>query len=338
MGQNPYKPFENDKLDWLAPDKESAAPALSRKGGSKPAIILFIGYGDAEKCCARTFERIIFKDQSVVDLAKSSFITVRTDRESEIAKSFKVKGPEIVFQDGEGDEVARFIECTNAPLVLEVMKECLAHKRDTDRISGEWTRAVAKAEKFLTDGNAREACAIIARSRKEPRIGRALRDKLEAVEKTLGDKAGVLATDAKSKESTDPGAAWLIYRTVRDDYMGLPASTAAKAAMTALEKDPANKEKLHEARAESALDAARALANDGKKSEAIIALRGVMNDFAGTKAADDAKTLANDLKDPNWKPTPKAEPEPAKNEPAPGPAKSDPAAPEQPPMEPQQGD
>ena len=103
QGQNPYQPFENDRLDWLSADKEAAAPAISRMGGTKPSLILFIGNGDKDHCCARAFERAVFKDQTVVGIAKEHFITVRLDRDGDVAKKFEIKRPSLVILDTEGD-------------------------------------------------------------------------------------------------------------------------------------------------------------------------------------------------------------------------------------------
>jgi hypothetical protein len=326
-GQDVYKPFENNKLPWLAGNNETAASALSRQGGQKPSLILFLSSSDSNKCMARNYERVVFRDQSVVDFAKANFVCVRLERLGPQAKPFNVNGPELIVQDSEGTEVARFIECTTPSLVMDLLKECVTRQKEVAEKSKEWAPKLAKADEAFTKGNIRDAASIVAKAHKETKLSRFLRDKAENLEKALEDKALAILADARTKDQAgDTAAAYSLYRTVKNDYAGLPSSTAAKTAMTSMEKDPAKKEKLREARAEDALDAARELAAQGKKPEAMSQLRTITLDFGGTKAAADAKQLLDEMKDPSWKPAKASEPAP---EPAAAPAPAAPATPAQ---------
>lgn len=319
--QKPYAPFENDALAWLKPGSETAAAALARVDGSKPSVLLFVGAADAANCCAQNFERTIFRDESVVGLVKDGFVAVRVDRTTEDAKGFSVSQPTIVVQDAEGDEVARFISCTQSAWVLGVLNEALAVDREIKARSAVVAPRIARAEKLLADKKPRETSPIVCKALKETRLSRSLRDRTAALVKALGDEAQARMDAARARdEAGDPGQAWSIYRAVRDDYWGLAPSNAAKAAMSALERDPVKKEKLREARAQAALDAARELAETGKKGEAVTELRRIASDFDGTEAAASAKAFQREISDPAWKPAPRAAP-PADEEPRP--AKAD---------------
>lgn len=263
-GQNPYQPFENDRLNWLTADKEAAAPAISRLGGTKPSLILFIGSGDKDHCCARAFERAVFKDQTVVTFAKDNFITVRLDRESDIAKQFEIKRPSLVILDSEGEEVARFIDCTEPRWVVPIFEECTKRSKEIKARTTEWTPRIARAELFADEGKTKDAAAIVAKALRIERLSRSTKEKLGRVAKSLDDKAQARLDAAKANEPSDVIAAWVEYRSIRDDYWALPASARAKTAIAAIEKDPANKDKLKAARD---AEAKGKPATDGTKSE-----------------------------------------------------------------------
>lgn len=246
---------------------------------------------------AKNFERAIFRDQSIVSLAKDNFLAIRIDRTGEVAKSFGVKGAELVIQDSEGDEVARFVECTETKLVLGIMQEALQRQREIQATSKEWAPKLAKADELLSAGKDREGSEVLAKALREKSLNRFLREKLARLVSSVEERARVRLDAAKQQdESGDAGAAWKSYRGVRDDFWGLGPSSAAKAAMAALEKDPEKKQKLREAKADDALALAKQLADEGKKPQAITALRRIALDFPGTKAADEAKTLARELR------------------------------------------
>ncbi len=251
--QPPYTPFENDRLSWLKADEEAAAPALSKLGGSKPSLLLFIGHGDKDHCCAKAFERAVFKDQSVVAAAKEHFIAVRLDRESSVGRKFEIKKPTLVILDGEGAEVARFDDCTEPRWVLPVFEECLKRTRVVRARTAEWAPRIGRAEALVEEGKLRDASALVAKALRVERLGRAVKDKLDRLAATLDEKAQARLDAAKDRESAEPIAAWVDYRSIRDEFWGLPGALRAKERIAALEKDPANKDRLKAAReAESA--------------------------------------------------------------------------------------
>src|SRR5437899_644258 len=58
-----YAPFENETVKWLKPDADDAKPAMAHSPGKLPAVLLFVGTGDANSCCAEAFERGLFTDE-----------------------------------------------------------------------------------------------------------------------------------------------------------------------------------------------------------------------------------------------------------------------------------
>jgi hypothetical protein len=248
-GQDPYKPFENNKIDWLNPDSETAAPAMSRQGGgSKPALFLFIGYGDAEHCCARTFERAVFRDQDVVAFVRENFLSIRLDRSGEVAKKLGINNPSLVMLDCEGEEVCRFVDCSEASLVLTLLKETVTRSNELRARTATWQPQVLRAESLTNEGKTREAATIMVKALRLDHVTKILKEKIAQVAKSLDDKAEERMAAAKAKEAEDAIAAWRLYREVRDDFWGLPAWTRAKAAIVAIEKNPANKDALKAAR------------------------------------------------------------------------------------------
>ncbi len=259
-GQDPYKPFENNKVDWLAPESETAAPAMSRQGGSsKPALLLFIGRGDAEHCCARTFERAVFRDQDVVAYVRENFLSIRLDRSGEVAQKLGIKNPSLVILDCEGEEVCRFVDCSEASLVLDLLKEAVSRSADLRARTAAWQPQLLRAEALTNEGKTREAATIMVKVLRLEHVTKLLKEKIAQVAKSLDDKAQERMAAAKAKEAEDAIAAWRLYREVRDDFWGLPAWTQAKAAIAAIEKNPANKD---------ALKAAREVEAKGKKRTA----------------------------------------------------------------------
>ncbi len=200
----------------------------------------------------------MFKDQSVVNTAKEHFITVRLDRASDVAKTFDIKRPSLVILDTEGDEVARFIDCTEPRWVLPIFELCLKRAKEIKVKTAEWGPRIGKAELMNDEGKVKDAAAIVAKALKVDRLSRSAKEKLGRLAKSLDEKAQARLDAAKAQESSDVGAAWVEYRAIRDDFWGLPSSAKAKAAITAIEKDPAHKE---------GLEAARKAEASGKKDE-----------------------------------------------------------------------
>jgi hypothetical protein len=294
--QKPYVPFENDRVSWLEPQSEAAAPAVSRKGGTKPSLLLFLSHEDGEKCMARNFERSVFRDAAVVNLAKDAFLCVRIDRTSSLCEPFALNGPELIIQDGEGDEIARFIECTDSAFVFEIMKEAIARCRETAKKGAEHAPRLARVEKLMSDGQTRDASAIVAKAKKEPRLSKFLREKVANLEQGLCDLAAPRLAEASAKDAAgDTPTAWKLYREVRDDFEGTTPSQQAKDALVALGKVPEKRAKLREAQAQDDLDAARALVEKGSRGQATLELRRIAGVYADTPVAEEAKKLLAEL-------------------------------------------
>jgi hypothetical protein len=82
--------MENDRLPWRADfggaTAGSSDPGISVIGTElkmpRAGLLLLVGAGDGMDCCAANFERAVFRDRDVVELAKSRFVSYRADRTS----------------------------------------------------------------------------------------------------------------------------------------------------------------------------------------------------------------------------------------------------------------
>ncbi len=305
-------------MAWRTPDKapELAAPALARPPvANKPSILIFIGGGDSNNCCAKNFERSIFRAPDIVQLCADKFLCVKADRASDVAKPFNLKTVAIIVQDAEGNEVARFTQCTDGNKVLAAMKEALNDKARTT--TGQYTKELEKAEKLLHD------CSAVTGAALKARIVRALRTKFLGIDQSLADAAAPRLDEAKAKDgSGEVGTAWILFRGIRSDFQGVSASDTAASFMAEIEKDPENKPFVSQA----ALDSAKQLAHDGKRKEAQEALAAVARDFAGTAAASEATSFGQQVAQNDWKPDPSWKPAaPGVRNRAPAPAPAEPS-------------
>ncbi len=259
---------------------------------------------------------MVFKNPEIISLAKSSFECYRLDRHGPTATDrFLLHTVAIIVKDSDDNEVGRVIECTTVDVVLGFMKAAL-DDRAVKAKAGEWTPKVARMDAAISAGQYLEATLALEKAQKETRLPRSIQDALVRIAGVLDRTADQRFADAKKKDDTgDAGGAWIGFRRVKHDFPGRPAAKAAEVAMAAIEKDPRKKEKLRDSRAQAALEDARDLADDGKKAQALTALKQVQADYDGTQAAQDAARFAAEISDPKWKPTPRAK-APASSQPA----------------------
>ncbi len=120
-GQAPYAPGENDRLPWLALSVDDAIK--QEEGTIRPILVLYYKSDMAKDCCAANFERIVFKDRSVVEFAKK-FKCVRTTEMSEgkiKQYGLDTKKPAIFLFDAEGGLLHKVQVCQNPRTYFRAM-------------------------------------------------------------------------------------------------------------------------------------------------------------------------------------------------------------------------
>lgn len=182
-GQPPYAPGENDRLPWL--DVTALERVLKREeGNQRPMLLLVLTGSHAEDCCAANFERAVFRDQKVVELARNfDCYRLMTSAGSDVYKRYDLsdpKKPALIALDAEGGLIHRQQLCVNPPAYLRVLRS--AFKLNAKRVE--------LHEKMLAEQR------DIRASIDEQHFGTALR----AIDKLLGRREFLLGSVAAQIE------------------------------------------------------------------------------------------------------------------------------------------
>lgn len=293
-GQDPYTPFENDRVTWSGGSSETGRtfvvpPPEADVEVRRPAILLFVSGQDGASCCAANYERFVFKDKKVVELAKEQFATVRADRgglsEDEL-KAWKLTRakPALILTDSEGLIAARWDACTSASVVHAAMVQVLKRSRVKARHAEEQKKAFPEIEALLEQASFREArkrLERIAREKDGPAGGRR---RAELALAALTEKAKKLVAQAEEIEETVPRYARLL--VLQEEFWHDEAVIGAiKVRVKALQDGPDTAGPVREYRAMKAFEAAKAIVDKGKTGAGREALRQVQRDFPETEAA-----------------------------------------------------
>lgn len=237
----------------------------------------------------------MFRDKKVVDLTKEAFAAVRIDRSGlsqEQLEAWKLQRgrPALLVTDGEGLVAARWDACTSAAVVHPALLEVLKRSRAKARIGEEQRQAFAEVAELVARGAYREARHRLQRvlRPKDGPLGGKRRAERELEDLTARGRA--LFAEARALPSVTERYARLV--GLREEFLLDEALIGElRAAIKALEEGPDTAGPVREWRAAQALEAARALLEQGKTSRGREALRQVQRDFTGTAAADQAGEL-----------------------------------------------
>jgi len=146
MYQKKYVPFENSQLSWRSEDEahlKEIAPGsgsmIRRESTSifsvprgKRGVIRLISGRDADDCCAKNFERTLFRSPKVVKFAKKYLIPYRFDRDSGLGRRIHKRyglneaKPSVLVLDWEGEVLYKTQHCINPGDCLKGMADARA--------------------------------------------------------------------------------------------------------------------------------------------------------------------------------------------------------------------
>ncbi|MDC3379260.1 hypothetical protein OAX78_03155 [Planctomycetota bacterium] len=294
VGQDPYSPFENDRLQWQTDSSEGGAAVLAERSSDvialrQPAIVLFLAGQDSANCCAANYERIVFRDRQVLRLARE-FAQLRVDRtyvDDQTLARFEVtpQAPALLLLDNEGVVRGRFERCTNAAQVKDLMVLVLRASRAKARVAEDMNEQFERVAE-LDAGAYRET---------QKQLRRVLRWR-EGPERGIA-RANRMLADLEASAAQDLDVA-LNLETVADRYRELlhlrhelwnfeQLIPRVRTAVTDLEENEATCEAVRECQAQVALEAALE-ALETRRSRGRALLIKVQRDFPDTEAARQA--------------------------------------------------
>lgn len=295
-GQDPYKPFENTKVKWIAPKGEVGAPLLSARVAEeftfrRPAALVFLGNADASNCCAANYERIVFTDQKVIKLTKT-VLTLRINRATVDAKTLERYGvkknkPAIVITDCEGEVVQRFVTCVNARDVAKAMISSVKLSKKKRSLAKKVRVHLAKAEKLLAEPKIHEASLLFRKVLNVKGAPAAGYERASRVLKELHAEGQRRFDEAKGAKVATQRYDQLI--ALRHDfvlYEGLIKPIRAE--IVKLEAGKKTKDLIFVHKGMREIDRALAI-KDGKRQRTI--LRDVRFKWKGTEASERAEKL-----------------------------------------------
>jgi hypothetical protein len=262
-------------------------------GQKTPGLFLLLSGQDTNNCCAANYERFVFRDRRVLELARS-FVTMRLDRTGAPEELLQRLGsrrekPAIVLTDGDGLVRARFDACTSAKDVIEAMQVVL-------RVSAQKVRVAEKARELF-----KETATALERDGFRD-AGTALRKVLRLDDTPfacLPRAERELAAIAARGEAELEAARAIEVLTVRYDrllylrheFWDFTVVDPIKADVVELEDGEATKQLIFEHRAATVLAQAEALLEAKETAKGRGLLRKLRRDFEGTAAAARAATL-----------------------------------------------
>jgi hypothetical protein len=298
-GQPPYTPFENDKVEWLPPDSETAAPALAPRAEEelaqrRPTLVLFLAGRDGSSCCAANYERFVFRDRRVLELAQQ-FVTVRTDRSSLQPDELKRWGltperPAIVVSDGDGIVRARFDACTNSKDVADALEVVLKASAQKVRVGEQLAAAFAELDELLAKRAWRAAGTalrkLIRTTRNGPVAGVPRAERMLAALGRTGDElfAAALAQPA-------PEERYRQLMELRHEFWDFDVVERIRLEITGLVEGEATRGPVREYQARCLLEEGEAKLAKGERGVGRALLLKVGREFPGTQAAARAQEL-----------------------------------------------
>ncbi len=115
--------MENTQLAWS--DLGDGYGLDKRLSGGKLGLVLLISSGtDAKHCCAKNYERTVFRSPKVVKYAAKSFVPIRLERSKGLGKQLYAKydlldkNPAVLVVDKDGDLLFKMQQCAEP-------KDCL---------------------------------------------------------------------------------------------------------------------------------------------------------------------------------------------------------------------
>lgn len=258
-----------------------------------PGLLLFLAGGDSQSCCAKNYERFIFRDKKVLDLAKR-FTTVRVDRSGLSQEDLnrwelKREKPAILLLDGDGLVRARFDACTSASDVAEAMVAVLKAAAAKAKVAQDMTEAFAEVDELMKAKAWREAGVALrklARLKGGPVAGVPRAERLLAAIARTGEEELTAALALPTCE-----ARYTRLLELRHIFWDFPAVERIRLELTALVEGEATKDAIREHQARTLLEEGLATIAKGQRQLGRSILLKVGRDFPGTKAAARAQEL-----------------------------------------------
>lgn len=297
-GRDPYKPFENTKVKWIAPKGEVGAPILSARVAEeftfrRPAALVFLGNADASNCCAANYERIVFMDKNVLKLTKT-LLTLRIDRATVDAKTLKRYGvakdkPAIVITDCEGEVVERFTTCMNARVVTKAMIKAVKVSKKKRTLAKKVQGLLAKSKKLLAEPKIHEATLVLRKVLNVKGGPAAGVERASRVIKELAAEGQRRFEEAK--EVKEPTRRFDHFYDLRHDFVLYDSLIKpVRAELVKLESGKKTKDLIHVHKGMRQIKLALSVrAKDGKRARTI--LREVRFKWKGTEAAERAQRV-----------------------------------------------
>lgn len=160
--------MENKQLAWSdLGGKYNLEKHLS--GGKLGLVLLISSASDAENCCAKNYERTLFRSPKVVKYAKKSFLPIRLDRGyglgKELYASYELseKNPAVLVVDKDGDLLYKTQQCTEPRDCLEGMQTAMLLTRQREAYAPTANQRLASARESINEKNYRDALISLGR-------------------------------------------------------------------------------------------------------------------------------------------------------------------------------
>ena len=148
--------MENTKLPWRGSEKpgESFAQKMNLKEG-EVALVLLVSENDSDDCCAKNYERTLFRNGKVVSYAKKSLVPFRFSRSFSFGKSLykkydlELKKPAVLVLDADGDLLYKRQRCTEPRDCLKGMIGAVVASKKKVAYSNRAKEKIKQAEKLM---------------------------------------------------------------------------------------------------------------------------------------------------------------------------------------------
>jgi hypothetical protein len=211
--------MENSKLPWQSAWSEGASAWQG-----KLALVLLLAGSDGADCCAKNFERTLFRDDKVLKFARKNFAPYRLERMEGPGLKFydkfklNVKKPAVLVLDTDGDPLFAVQKCINPGDCYKGLAAAVTRAAQKTALTVKAQASFEKAETLIGEKKYGEAVDALQKI-PAAKIARPLREKVERKLKALEAYAHRrLASAAKYEEKKNFERAREIYSDVSENF------------------------------------------------------------------------------------------------------------------------
>lgn len=164
--------MENTQLAWS--DLDGTYRLDKRLAGGRLGLVLLISAkSDKEHCCAKNYERTLFRAPKVVKYARKSFVPIRLDRSYGLGKQLYAtyelmeKNPAVLVVDKDGDLLYKTQLCTEPRDCLKGMQTAMLLTKRREAYTPTVDKRLASARGSINEKEYRDALFSLSKINKK---------------------------------------------------------------------------------------------------------------------------------------------------------------------------